>query len=95
MESQEKVKLPVLKKDAKINIVIGTQMVQALQGLTFWLMKEHQEDGKQLQSKLENKQPLEIWEQAVVTLSQFLKAVGEQAEKDGSIYYKDVEDIIK
>jgi len=94
MESQEKVKVPVLKRDAKITITVGAQMIQALQGLSVQIMNDHQDQADALRAKLENKQQLEPWEHTVVVLTQFLKAVGEQAEKEGQIYYKDPESLI-
>lgn len=87
-------KVPYLKKDCKIKMEIGAQMVQHLHGLTVWVMEEHKDKAQDMQKKIENKQPLEPWESAVVVLTQFLKACGEQAEKDGNIYYKDGNELI-
>jgi len=94
MESNQSIKVPHIKRDAKITITIGTQMIQSLDNLNKWLMIGHEDKAQEMQKKIENKEPLEPWESAVLILTQFLKGCGEQAEKDGNLYYKDSNELI-
>jgi len=101
MENQS-VKLPFLKHDAKINITIGTQMVNNLQGVIGYLIELHADTEEKkkaimesLKDKVTNQKQLEKWEAVVLTLTQFLKAVGDEAEKSGQMYYKEAKDILK
>lgn len=85
----EPIKVPHLKKEAKLNITLGSAIVSQLQGVFMYLSKG--KDPASITAKTASKQPLTQEEQSIVTMAWFLNAICKQAEKEGLLDYKEID----
>ncbi len=79
-------KLPMLKKDAKLEI--GTVFIEQLQLVLLYLCEGI--DVKKVEQKSINKESLSEHEQSVVIVISLLKGLYKKAEEQGDIYYKEL-----
>lgn len=81
-------KTRVLKKDAVINVEIGTGFVEKLQQLYVHMMlNTKKEDLEKYQKLISEQKPLdEDWMEHLTTLGVLLNEITNQAEKQGHTY---------
>lgn len=90
------IQVPYLKPDAKLQITIGTKLIHDIQHLyEFLLLGKTKEDAARMKQKIDNKQPLEPWEMSVITITNFLKFILEEAKHTDQLEYHSLEDTIK
>ena len=93
---QDETLAPFLKKDAIVNIKIGTGYLQQVAGIISFLVEgKTQEDLKNIEEKIKNKTELEPWMAAVATLQVLIRTVFEEADKEGLVEYKNLEESLK
>lgn len=85
--------MPFLKKDAIVNIKIGTGFLQQLSScITVILQDKSEEDLKTFQEKVESSKELELWMSAVIAVQTLIRAVFEEADKNEMVEYKSIEE---
>ena len=93
---QDETLAPFLKKDAIVSIKIGTGYLQQIASIiTFLVEGKTQEDLKNIEEKIKNKEELEPWMAAIATLQVLIRTVFEEADKEGLVEYKNIEDGLK
>ncbi len=93
-------KVKMIKKDAKINIEIGTGFLQKLQKVMFYIIsnvteediKRYAEESKAYTSAVGFS---EEWMEHITTISVLIKELEEKAESQGAVYEKNIDEAIK
>lgn len=94
LENQDLV--PYLKKDAIVTIKIGTGFLEQIGSIIPILLEnKSQEDVGKIEKLIQDKQQLEPWMGAIATLQVLIRTVFEEADKEGMIEYRPIEDMIK
>jgi len=94
LENQDLV--PYLKKDAIVTIKIGTGFLEQIGSIIPILLEnKSQEDVAKIEKLIQDKQQLEPWMGAIATLQVLIRTVFEEADKEGMIEYRPIEDMIK
>jgi hypothetical protein len=89
-------KIPHIKANAQIPIVVGTAIINNLQVMYAWLLEgKTKEDAERIKVKIENKEQLTGPEQAIVTISTLLSAIHKEAMDNGYVEFKDLEETVK
>jgi hypothetical protein len=93
---QDETLAPFLKKDAIVTIKIGTGYLQQIASIITLLVEgKTQEDLKNIEEKIKNKEELEPWMAAIATLQVLIRTVFEEADKEGLVEYKNLEESLK
>jgi hypothetical protein len=92
-------KVKMIKKDAKINIEIGTGFLQKLQKLMMYVVADlKEEDVKRYSEESKNYDVnvgfSEDWMEHLTTISVLIKEIEEKAETQGAVYEKDIDEAI-
>lgn len=88
----EPIKVPHLKKNAKLIVTLGSAVVSQLQGVFMYLVQG--KDPSAIKAKLLTKEKLTQEEQSIITMSWFLNTISKQAEAEGLLEYKELTDLI-
>jgi len=93
-------KIKMIKKDAKINIQIGSAFIEKLNFVIYNISKKlTEEDIKKYQELAASLKPNEMfqedWMNDITTLTLLLKTIQEEAEKQGFTYEKDFDEYEK
>lgn len=87
---------PYLKKDAIVSIKIGTGFLEQMAAIIPILLDgKSQEDVSKIEKLVQDKQPLEPWMSAIGTIQVLIRTVFEEADKEGFVEYKPLEDFVK
>jgi hypothetical protein len=87
---------PYLKKDAIVPIKIGTGFLQQIGAIIPILLEnKSQEDVAKIEKLIQDKQELEPWMSAIATIQILVKTVFEEADKEGMVEYRSVDDVLK
>lgn len=87
---------PYLKKDAIVPIKIGTGFLQQIGAIIPILLEnKSQEDVAKIEKLIQDKQELEPWMSAIATIQILVKTVFEEADKEGMVEYRFVDDVLK
>lgn len=92
MNQESSVQIPILKREALIEIKLGTKIIGDLQGLLSVLVKRN--DMKLIEEKSKNKEPLTAEEQGIVALGLLRRSIEILAEEQGMLEYKDLKDML-
>lgn len=94
LENQDLV--PYLKKDAIVTIKIGTGFLEQIGSIIPILLEgKSQEDVAKIEKLIQDKQELEPWMGAIGTIQVLIRTVFEEADKEGFVEYKPLEDFVK
>lgn len=93
-------KVKMIKKDAKINIEIGTGFLQKLQKLMMYVVADlKEEDVKRYSEESKSYDAAvgfsEEWMEHLTTISILIKEIEEKAETQGAVYEKDIDEAIQ
>lgn len=93
-------KVKMIKKDAKINIEIGTGFLQKLQKLMMYVVADlKEEDVKRYSEESKTYDAAvgfsEDWMEHLTTVSILIKEIEEKAEAQGAVYEKDIDEAIQ
>lgn len=87
---------PYLKKDAIVTIKIGTGFLQQIGAIIPILLEgKSQEDVAKIEKLIQDKQELEPWMGAIATIQVLIRTVFEEADKEGMVEYRAMEDMLK
>jgi hypothetical protein len=87
--------MPYLKKEAIVNVKLGTGFVQQLGAIIPILIEgKTQEDVSKIEQLIKDKQPLEPWMGAIATIQVLIRTVFEEADKEGMVDYRPMEDML-
>lgn len=89
-------KIQMLKKDAVVDIKIGTGFLKKLQEALIEVSSNHtEEEVNQFRQLVDSKSELtEPWMETVLTIITLVKAIEEEAIKQGLVYDEDVDNVI-
>lgn len=88
--------VPHIVANAKINITLGTAAINNIQMTYAWLLEgKGEEDANRLKGKLERKESLTGWELALITITNLLREIHEQAKESKQVEYHSLEDTLK
>lgn len=87
---------PYLKKDAIVSIKIGTGFLEQMGSIIPLLLDgKSQEDVAKIETLMKEGKPLEPWMQAIATIQVLIRTVFEEAEKEGMVEFRSLEEMIK
>ncbi len=86
------IQIPYIKKDALIDIKLGSAFIGELQDILLFLTKDLKSED--IRNKVQDKQQLTEQEQGVITLSRLMTHIMQIAKTNDLIEYKNLEDTI-
>lgn len=89
------IKVPFLKKEAKVDITLGTEFLHKMDALYGYLINGRQSEVANIKTKIEQKEPLNEWDVAVMTVSSFLSIVYKKAMETEQVEYRSLESTLQ
>ena len=89
-------KIPFLKRDCKIEVTLGGQIINELAQLLVGLCKDRnpEEFKRVVGDKMKNKEKLDVFEQGILSLTWLLQKVQDLGVKQEQVEYKEMKDSI-